>query len=73
MARLYLNVGRRDRSTPEELEHFLIERGVTPRELQFHSSHSYFVVDEAQVENTIQVLAGARYGERTLVCERSHR
>ncbi|HEX2570294.1 MAG TPA: DEAD/DEAH box helicase [Polyangia bacterium] len=71
--RLYLNVGRRDRATIEELERFLTERGVTAQALQLHSSHSYFAVDESQAESTIQALSGARYGERAVVCERSHR
>jgi len=69
VVRLYLNLGRRDGASAEEIERFIADQGVTYRRAQVRNSHTYLFVDEAAAPATIAALTGRRHGDRELVCE----
>jgi hypothetical protein len=73
VVRLYLNLGRRDGASAEEIERFIVDRGVSFRRVQVRNSQTYVFVDEGAVEAAVAALHGARHGERDLVCERARR
>jgi ATP-dependent RNA helicase DeaD len=73
MARLYLNLGRRDRVRTADVEQLLADRvGQSgPPRIQVRNAHTYLVVKEEEADRIIKALTGARHGERELVCERA--
>ena len=71
--RLYLNLGRRDGVSSEELTALLSEKQVGYRSFDLRGSHTYLVVDEAHADAGIAALTGQTFRDRELRCERSHR
>jgi len=70
MARLYLNLGRRDRVRAADVQQMVAERtGLADVKLQVRNTHTYLIVREADVQSVISALHGTRYSERDLVCE----
>jgi len=71
MARLYLNLGRRDGVRTDEVVQLLAERAglaEAPR-VQVRNTHTYITVREEDAQRVITSLNGGTFGERALLCE----
>jgi ATP-dependent RNA helicase DeaD len=77
MVRLYVNIGRRERATPEEIRALLAERLGTDvdrlGQVHVRSTHTYIRVPEDLVERVIESAQGQSYKNRALVVERARR
>jgi hypothetical protein len=69
--RLYLNLGRKDRLSPAELQSLLAERGLPETVIEMRLTHSYLVVPEDKESLYVGALAGVEHRGRALVCERA--
>jgi hypothetical protein len=70
MVRLYLNLGRRDRMRPPDVQSLVAERtGRSDLRIQVRNTHSYISVPEAEAPRIIAALHGTKAGDRELVCE----
>ena len=72
LLRLYLNLGRRDGLTDEELAKFLGEKNAHPIEkVELLNSHTYLIVTEAEEGRVLHALNGSIHGTRDVICERA--
>ena len=73
MARLYLNLGRKDGAGDGEIRDLLRDRaGVSEvASLDVMNTHTYLNVRDEDAERIIAGLTGQQLGERDLVCERA--
>jgi hypothetical protein len=71
--RLYLNVGRRDGVSDDEIKSFIDGKGISYAALDIRSSHTYVIADESNENAILTALNGAILGTRDLVCERARR
>ena len=70
MVRLYLNLGRRDRMRPPEVQALVAERtGMPELKIQVRNTHTYITASEADAPRVIEKLHGTKVGDRDLVCE----
>ena len=70
MVRLYLNLGRRDRLRPPDLQALVSERtGLAEPKLQVRNTHTYIAVRKEEADKVVSSLHGTKYGSRDLVCE----
>ena len=71
MARLYLNLGRKDGASQVEIRGLLREHaGIDDvHEIDVMSTHTYLNVDRTDADRICASLTGKRMGERDLVCE----
>src|SRR5262249_54100078 len=70
LAKLYLNLGRRDRLRPPEVQSLIAERtGMSDLRIQVRNTHTYIIAPEERVEQIVSALHGSKHGERDLVCE----
>lgn len=73
MVRLYLNLGRREQVSEDQLQGFFAERGLPRLNLEIHGSHTYLFVPDAQADQVVNALHGAAHGGRAVICERARR
>jgi len=72
MYRLYLNLGRRDGLTDEELAKFLAEKSAHPIEkVELLNSHTYLIVGASEESRVLHALNGSIHGTRDVICERA--
>ena len=73
MARLYLNLGRKDGAGDSEIRDLLRDRaGVSEVDsLDVMNTHTYLNVRDEDAERIIAGLTGQQLGERDLICERA--
>jgi len=71
--RLYLNVGRRDGISDDEIKTFVDQKAVPYAALDVRSSHTYLIADESNENAILAALNGSILGTRDLVCERARR
>jgi ATP-dependent RNA helicase DeaD len=70
MVRLYLNLGRRDRMRPPEVQALVNDRtGMPELKIQVRNTHTYITCAEAEAPQVIEKLHGTKVGDRDLVCE----
>jgi ATP-dependent RNA helicase DeaD len=70
-ARLFLNLGRKDDATPEEVAALFSELGVSipPGDIEVMNTHSYINVPPADAERLCTALSGRERQGRRLSCE----
>ena len=73
MARIYLNLGRKDGAGDSEIRDLLRDRaGVSEiASLDVMNTHTYLNVRDEDAERIIAGLTGQQLGERDLICERA--
>jgi ATP-dependent RNA helicase DeaD len=72
MVKLYLNLGKRDRLRPPEIQELIASRsGVESLQLQIRNTHTYILVHEEKASAVAAALHGQEVGGRVLICERA--
>jgi ATP-dependent RNA helicase DeaD len=71
LARLYLNLGRKDGASEREIRDFIAAHAgeVSPSEVDVMNTHTYLNVAPADAERIVAALAGRELGGRQIVCE----
>jgi len=72
-ARLYLNLGRKDRATPDEVAQLAASVGITLalHDIDVMNTHTYLNVDNADSDRLVEAMNGRERQGRTLICERA--
>jgi ATP-dependent RNA helicase DeaD len=73
MARLYLNLGRKDGAGESEIRRLLLEHASITEvpEIDVMNTHTYMNVAHADADRICVALTGKQIGERDLICERA--
>ena len=71
MARLYLNLGRKDGASEKEIRDLLATHAGTPvvMDVDVMNTHTYLNVAPGDAERIITTLTGKEMGGRQLICE----
>ncbi len=71
VARLYLNLGRKDGASEREIRSLLESRapGASVADVDVMNTHTYLNVAPADAERIIAAVAGQELGGRQLICE----
>ena len=71
VARLYLNLGRKDGASEKEIRDLLATHAASPNvvDVDVMNTHTYLNVAPADAERIIGALSGKEVGGRQLVCE----